>query len=1082
MKKLIDFSIRHASLMLIAAGLLVAWMGVQLPRMPVDVFPELNAPTVTILTEAGGLSADEVEQWVTFPIESTMNGIPGIRRVRSSSAGSLSIVWVEFDWGEDIYRARQLVSERLSLVRGDMPNDITPIIGPPSSITGEVMLIALSDPQNKVGMLELRALAEFDIRNRLNAIPGIAQVVAIGGFMPEYTVEVDQNKLALYKLTMEEVVEAARASHTTSSAGYLQNYKGKELPLRQSGRVKSVEDIKQTVVSYENNIPITIADVAEVQLAGAPRRGAASNARLVREGDEQRGQGIPGVVMSIQKSPGTNTLVLTEQIDKALDAIEAALPQGVELNRAAMRQSDFIERSVDNVITKLWQASLFVAIVLIMFLVNMRATVITLTAIPLSLAVTFMVMWFTGMSINVMTLGGIAIAIGELVDDAIIDVENVIRRLKQNHLLPESERKPFRQVVFDASNEIRSSVVFATVIIVMVMSPLLFLSGLEGRFFQPMGIAYIVAILTSMVVAMSVTPALCRLLFARVYDRQPAGKMGRFLARFTKNKDEGIEEEQDSRLVRWLKIRYQSLLEKVLRQRKKVVTGSLAVTVAILMLASSYGTSFLPSFNESTFTVFLMQPLGTSVDASERLGLQIDQQLIEIDGVRSVARRTGRAERDEHAEPPSNSEIEVALEADADMEAVKREIDRILGQIPGITTNIGQPIEHRLSHILSGTPSAIAIDIFGDDLDRMRALVKEVETELKKLPGARDIAANREVTITTLPINLRRGDLSRWGLTVEDAAAQLSAGFDGAVANTVQDGIRLYDIVVRLRAEDRMDVDDIGNFRLQNESGQWIYLREVADLGLEQSSNLIVRQNGQRKATVSLNIAEGYNLGDLVAEVQKAIDPIVLAKGFYVNYGGQFEAQQEASKIIGTLGIAVVVLILVLLTIALNSFKSALLVMLNLPLALIGGVLAVYFSEGNVMHNFGVLFGSSDGHYITPVLSIASLVGFITLFGIAVRSGILLVKQFQVLMQDEGLPLQEAIIRGSLERLSPILMTALTAMLALIPMAMGAGKPGSELLAPLAIVVLGGLLTATILNLVVVPAGYYLMFHKAKSD
>lgn len=1075
MKKLIDFSIRYAAIVLIAAGLLVAWTGAKLPQMQVDVFPELNAPTITILTESGGLSADEVEQWVTFPIESIMNGVPGIRRVRSSSAGSLSLVWVEFDWGEDIYQARQLVSERLSLVRSELPNGITPIIGPLSSLTGEVVMIALSDPDNKVGMLELRAMAEFDIRNRLNAIPGIAQVVAIGGFMPEYTVEVNQDKLALYGLSIQQLIEAAGASHTTDSAGYLQDYKGKELPLRLSGRVKSVDDIKQAVVAYHHNAPVTIADVADVKLVGAPRRGAGSNAKLTEDG----GRSYPGVVMSIQKSPGTNTLTLTTEIDKVLDSVEAGLPEGVELNRSAMRQADFIQLSVDNVINKLWEASLFVVIVLIMFLVNVRATVITLTAIPLSLAVTFLVMWWTGMSINVMTLGGIAIAIGELVDDAIIDVENVIRRLKQNRALPEAERRPFTQVVFDASNEIRSSVVFATIIIVLVMSPLLFLSGLEGRFFQPMGIAYIVSILTSMVVAMSVTPALCRLLFSGQYGQQPTSAFGRWIAKRGKSTDR--EAPKDSKLVSWLKVHYQALLGKVIHQRKKVVVGSLAVTAATLLLASSYGSSFLPRFNENTFTVFLMQPLGTSVAAAERLGLQIDKQLIEIPGVRSVVRRSGRAERDEHAHAPSNSEIEVALHPGVNMDEVKKGIDKILAEIPGITSSIGQPIEHRLSHVLSGTPSAIAIDIFGNDMDRLRLLAKQIESALKGLPGTRDIAANREVTITTLPIKMRRNDLARWGLTVEDAAAQISAGFDGAVANQVQDGIRLYDIVVRLRAEDRADIDDVGSFRLHNMTGQPVYLREVADIGLEQASNLIVRQNGQRKATVSLNVADGYNLGDLVAEVQKVVDPMVLSEGYFVKYGGQFEAQQEASKVIGSLGAVAIILILVLLTLALNSFKCALLVMLNLPLALIGGVLAVYLSEGNLLANISALFSGGEQHYITPVLSIASLVGFITLFGIAVRSGILLVKQFQTL-QAEGVPFKEAIIRGSLERLPPILMTALTAMLALIPMAAGAGKPGSELLAPLAIVVLGGLVTATILNLVVVPAGYYWMFQKQNAQ
>ncbi len=1061
MKKLIQFSIKYSGIVLILAGLLVAWMGYQLPKMPVDVFPELNAPTITILTETGGLSADEVEQSVTLPIESKMNGIPGIRRVRSSSASSLSIIWVEFDWGVDIYRARQLVSERLSLVRSDLPDNIAPAIAPLASITGEVMIIAFSADKSKVDMLELRATVEFDIRNRLNAIPGIAQVVVIGGHLPEYTIEVDQGQLALYGLVLNDVIEAAEKSHSMLSAGRLQNFQGKEMPLRQSGKVTSVDDIRQTIVSYKNNRPITLADVATVKLTASPRRGAASSS--LSKSDNTIIYSVPGVAMSIQKSPGINTLMLTEEIDKALTEIEASLPDGVVLNRDGFRQADFIKTSVDNVISKLWQASIFVIIVLLLFLVNVRVTLITLTAIPLSLAVTFIVMWLTDMTINVMTLGGIAIAIGELVDDAIIDVENVMRRLKQNQLLPASEKKTVREIVFSASNEIRSSVVFATLIIVLVMSPLLFLSGLEGRFFAPMGMTYIIAILTSMVVAMSVTPALCYLLFKK---------------QFSSNTDK-VQEKQDSQLVIWLKKKYKKVLDYVLRRRKFVVTFSLICTLFSILLASSYGTSFLPKFNESTFTVFLMAPLGTSLDSSERLGLQIDKQLIAIPGVKSVIRRTGRAELDEHAEPPSNSEIEVSLRKNVSMEKVKQDVDKVLDAIPGINTMIGQPIEHRLSHILSGTPAAIAINVYGPNMEQLRTYAKLIEARIKVVKGARDVVANREITITTVPINFRRDDLANWGLTMESANQQVNAGFYGLVTDTVQDGIRRYQIVVRLKPEARKTMDDIKNFILYNSNGQRVYLKQVADIGIEDASNLIVRENTQRKATISCNVAEGYNLGDLIVEIRKAVAPLIKEPGYYISYGGQFEAQQEASKIILSLGGLVILFILVLLTLAFNSLKSALLVMLNLPLALIGGVVAVYLSGGNFVQNFSVIFQLSDQQYVTPVLSIASLVGFITLFGISVRSGILLVKEYQR-YEQKGESVINAILKGSLERLSPILMTALTAMLALIPMAMGLGKPGSELLAPLAIVVLGGLITSTVLNLIVVPGAYAWAFESSK--
>ncbi len=701
--------------------------------MPVDVFPELNAPTVVVMTEAGGLAADEVELNVTFPIETAVNGLPGARRVRSASATSLSIVWVEFDWGADIYRARQLVSERLSAVRENLPADVHAEITPMTSITGEIMLMALSSPDGTVSPLELRSFAEFDLRNKLLAVPGVAQVVAIGGELPQYQVRVRQDQLALLGVTMSEVVEAARSAHSTASAGYLPNVENLELPIRQMARVNSAEDIRGTIVTYRNGAPVTIGQVAEVTLGPAPRRGTAAD------------KGLPAVVLSVQKSPGTNTLLLTRQIDEVLDQAEKTMPEGMLLNRDPFRAARFIQRSVNNVVKVLVEASVIVAVILILFLLNVRATIITLTALPLSLAVALLLLWAWGLSINVMTLGGLAVAIGELVDDAIIDVENVLRRLRENSVLPAESRQEFVAVIFNASNEIRSSVVFATVIICMVFVPLLFLEGLEGRFFQPLGIAYITSIFASLVVALTVTPALCRLMLKRTEGHAATHR--------------------DGPLVRWLKRVYEPALRACLARRGMVLAGAGILTLLSLLLLSTFGTSFLPAFKEGTFTVFLMAPPGTSLTESNRLARGVEQQFAAIEGVSSVTRRTGRAERDEHAEPVSSSEIEVTVKPGVDQNAVRDQIDRVLSNIPGITTMVGQPIEHRLSHVLSGTPAAIAINVYGEDLSVLRGLARDIEAELRAIPGTRDVAANREVMITSLPIRYRHQDLAAVGLT-----------------------------------------------------------------------------------------------------------------------------------------------------------------------------------------------------------------------------------------------------------------------------------------------------------------------------
>ncbi|MDG2201692.1 MAG: efflux RND transporter permease subunit [Phycisphaerales bacterium] len=1040
LKALIGFSLRHASLVVLAAVLLTGYAAMRLPGMSVDVFPELNAPTVVIMTEAGGLAADEVEQYVTFPIESAVNGMTGVRRVRSASAIGLSIIWVDLDWGADLYDARQLVAERMATVREQLPDDVEPFITPITSIAGEIMLIALSSPSGQATPMELRSYAEFELRTRILAVPGIAQAVAIGGELPEYQVNVDQERLRLHGLTISDVVEAAGGAHSTVSAGYLPDVGHFELPIRQQSRVTGTDDIAETIITFDDGVPVTIGQVADVRLGPAMKRGEAAES------------GRPAVIISIQKSPGTNTLGLTEELDALFDQVEPTLPRGMELNRDVFRQSHFIDRAVSNVTSVLVEAVIIVAIVLILFLMNVRATIITLTAIPVSLAITLLAMDAMDMGLNVMVLGGLAVAIGVLVDDAIIDVENVHRRLRQNTARSEGTRRSIVDVVFDASNEIRPAMVFATIIIVMVFIPLLFLQGLEGRFFRPLALTYMISILASLLVALTLTPALCRMLL--------------------RGRDDGHE--GDSWLVRHLKRCYEPALRRALALRGWVLSGAAAITVAALVLAGTFGTSFLPTFNEGTFTVFLMAPPGTSLVESNRLATQVEQRLAAIDGVRNVSRRTGRAERDEHAEPVSSSEIEVTMTPQGNQQEVREQIDIVLSAIPGITTMVGQPIEHRLSHLLSGTPAAIAINIFGEDLDGLRRTAKKIETELRTIPGAREVNANREVMITSLPIRYRHQELAAAGLSPADAAEQVREAIYGEVVDRINQGVRQYDLVVRLDPSQRETVEQVRNLLLHGRDGAIVRLRDVADIGPERSSNLIMRENAQRKAVVSLNVGDDTNLGDLVAVVRQRVDPIVQQAGYTATYGGQFEAQQSASRTILLTGLVVAILMLMLLQVSTGSMRAALLVMLNLPLALIGGIAAIFLTEGDGA--WSNVLGLVGGGYVPPVISIASMVGFITLFGIAIRNGILLINHYNHLMDVEGVPLGEAVVRGSMERLVPILMTAISAALGLLPLALAAGQPGSELLAPLAIVTLGGLLTSTILNLIVVPAGYLLVF------
>ena len=1042
LKKLIAFSLNNSGLVGTLAFVVVLLAAYRISGMPVDVFPELNAPTVVLLSEAGGLAADEVEQYVTFPLESAVNGLPGVRRVRSGSAMGLSLIWVEFDWGMDIYRARQVVSEGLSGALEQLPAQVHTEIAPITGITGEIMLLSLSSPEGTISPLELRAFAEFELRQRLLGVAGVSQVVAIGGELPEYQVHVRQEALRTYGLTIADVAAAAGEAHSTASAGYLANVQGVEIPIRQDARVRNAEDIRDTVVKYADGFPVTIGQVAEVALGAAPKRGTASDA------------GDPAVVIAVKKAPFTNTLRVTREIDAVLDDVAASLPAGMNLDRNVMRQSDFINLSLTNLVKVLRDAALFVAIVLVLFLMNARTTLITLTAIPLSMAVAMLFLDALGLTINVMTLGGLAIAIGELVDDAIIDVENVYRRLGENARRPEGERLPKARVIYEASNEIRSSVVFATVIIVAVFVPLLFLQGMEGRFFMPMGVAYIVSILASLVVALTVVPALCKVLLGGA----ASGHGG----------DDGM-------LLRALKRGYLPMLRLALRLRYAVLLTAFALTGLSLWLASTYGNDFLPEFNEGTFTVFTDAPPGTSLDESDRMVIGLDRSLARIEGVEAVVRRTGRAERDEHAHGVSRSEIQVTVKPGFAKEDIQSEIYATLKNVPALLTEVGSPIGHQLSHVLSGTQAAIAINIFGNDLEKLREIARRVDAELRTLPGARDVLANREAMVDSLPIRYRGEDLKRWGLTHGSAARQVEMAFNGVPVSVVNEGARRYDIVVRLHPAERRNMDDLRGLLLTGSSGALVRLSEVADIGPEQMALGIQRENGRRKAVISLNVAEGYNVGDLVGQVRAKVDPIVREFGYSATYGGQFEAQQSASRAIYLMSSFVGVVILVLLSSAFNSTRAAFLVMLNLPLALIGGIAAIFLTESeNVFANAAALFGA--GAYTAPVISIASMVGFVTLFGIAVRNGILLVNHYTRLLLVEGKTFDEAVVQGSIERLAPILMTALTAMLGLIPIAMAKGEPGSELLAPLAIVVLGGLITSTILNLFVVPAGYYVLF------
>ncbi|MBA4159435.1 MAG: efflux RND transporter permease subunit [Gemmatimonadetes bacterium] len=1014
--RVIHWSLRNRLLVVIASALLMLVGTYTAARMPVDVFPDLTAPTVTVLTEAHGMAPQEVETLVTFPVETAVNGATGVRRVRSSTSQGISIVWVEFDWGTDIFQARQIVNEKLQLVAGSLPEGVPPpVLAPISSIMGEIMLIGITGDRT-VSPMDMRSVADWTLRRRLLAVPGVSQVIPIGGEVKQYQVLVSPEGLRAYDVTLQDVLAAAEGSNVNASGGVFMD-RGQEYLIRGVGRVQDARDIASTVVTTRGGVPVLIGDVAEVRIGAAIKLGDGSvNA-------------APAVVMSIQKQPATNTLELTERIDATLSEIQATLPEGMTINRGVFRQADFIETAVENVIEALRDGAILVVLILFLFLWSFRTTFISVLAIPLSLVVAIFALKGLGISINTMTLGGMAIAIGALVDDAVIDVENVFRRLRENRHLPPDDRRPALEVIFLASKEIRASIVTATLIICIVFLPLFFLSGVEGRMLRPLGIAYIVSIVASLVVALTLTPALCAYLL-------PGSKV--------------MEREEESWVARNLKSGYARVLGPSLRNPKQIIAGAALVVVAAVAVVPFLGRAFLPEFNEGTLVISALTLPGTSLAESDAMGRRIEEILLEHPAVVETARRTGRAELDEHAQGVNAAEIDVRLNLeDHEMEAVLEELRAELTAVPGTQITIGQPIGHRIDHMLSGTRASIAMKLFGPDLYELRTLAEQIRVAAAEVPGTVDLAVEQQADVPQVRIAMDRAAMARYGVRPDHLAEMIDVAFAGEAVSQVLEGQESYDLVVRFDSTSRGTLERITNARFDTPVGVQVPLSTLAQVRNDRGPNTISRENVQRKIVIQSNVS-GRDVGSVVEEIRERVaERVDLPDGYYLEYGGQFESVGEATRTIGLLSLVSLTSVFLLLFLQFGSTRQALLVMVNLPLALVGGIFAVVLTGG--------------------VLNIATLVGFITLFGIAVRNGILLVSHYNHLLA-EGEPLEEAVRRGSMERLNPVLMTALSAGLALIPLAIAGGKPGNEIQSPMAIVVLGGLLTAVVLNMVVVPA------------
>lgn len=1014
---LIRWSLHHRAVVLFMTAALLIWGGYSIRDTPLDVLPDLTAPTVTVLVEARGMAPTEMEALVTFPIESAINGAPGVRRVRSATAVGVAVIWVEFDWGQEIHRARQTVNEKLSLVSAALPSNVDkPYLAPISSIMGEILFVTLESDRHS-GM-DLRTAADTVLRRRILAVPGVAQVVPTGGDQKQYQVLVLPQALRQFSVSLNDVENALRQGSQNASAGF-RVAGGQEYLIQGVGRASSEESIGSIAVTSRDGRPIFVRDVAQVRIGPALKRGEGSH------------NAEPAVVLGIQKQPGANTLDLTRRLDATLDEIQRGLPAGMKIDKQVFRQADFIERSLENLTKALRDGAILVVIVVVLFLMNVRAAMITLLAIPVSLLTAVLAMNWFGFTINSMSLGGLAIAIGELVDDAIIDVENVMRRLRENTQKPEAERLPPLEVIYRASSEIRSSVVFATVIVVLVFLPLFALSSVEGRLLTPLAFAYVVSLTASLAVALTVTPALCSFLLPNARS---------------------ILKGHEPWLVTQLKRMYRPTLNWSLDHPILVVIPSILVIIAAGVALSRTGRAFLPEFNEGTLTVSAVTLPGTSLADSDNLGRGLERILLGIPEVVSTARRTGRAELDEHVQGVESAELDVTLRMkDRSKAEVLNEIRERVTLLPGMNVTVGQPISHRIDHMLSGTRANIAVKVFGDDLVLLRSLARQIETAMKGINGVVDLSVEQQTDIPTVRVRVRPEDAARFGLQPGDVATKIQTAFVGIEVNRILEGQISFPLVVRYPETRLEDLAVIGKTLIDSPSGAKVPLDSVADVYEDRSPNFISREGVQRKIVVQCNVA-GRDLLGVVNEIEAAVGAQVkLPQGYRVEYGGQFESEAEASRRLLVLGGGVIVAILLILATAFHSTRDALIIMLNLPLALVGGVAGVYFAGG--------------------VLSVASIIGFITLFGIATRNGIMLVAHIRHLQEAEGVTdLRQAVAMGATERLAPILMTALAAGLALIPIAGGMGKPGSEIQAPMALVILFGLLTSTALNMVVVPA------------
>ena len=1029
LNKIIGFSLQNRILVLVASVLLLIGGTYTAMHTEVDVFPDLNAPTVVIMTEANGMAAEEVEQLVTFPVETAVNGATGVRRVRSSSTNGFSVVWVEFDWDTDIYLARQIVSEKLAVVSESLPANVgKPTLGPQSSILGEMLIVGLT--ADSTSMLDLRTIADWTIRPRLLSTGGVAQVAVLGGDIKEYQVQLDPERMRHYGVTLSEVMNITREMNLNANGGVLYEY-GNEYIVRGVLSTDKVDQIAKAVVRSNgvSGAPILLEDIADVQVgAKLPKLGTASE------------RGKHAVLLTVTKQPATSTLELTDKLEASLQDLQKNLPADVKVSTDIFRQSRFIESSIGNVQKSLLEGGIFVVIVLFLFLANIRTTVISLVTLPLSLIASILALHYMGFTINTMSLGGMAIAIGSLVDDAIVDVENVYKRLRENRLKPAGEQLPVLEVVFNASKEVRMPILNSTLIIIVSFVPLFFLSGMEGRMLVPLGIAFIVALAASTVVALTVTPVLCSYLLGKEKTKKQNN------------------ENSDSAVARKMKQWYGSALTFVLGHKKGVLGGTIGLFVVALGCFFTLGRSFLPPFNEGSFTINISSLPGISLEESDKMGHRAEELLLSIPEIQTVARKTGRAELDEHALGVNVSEIEAPFELkDRSRSELVAEVREKLGTIVGANVEIGQPISHRIDAMLSGTKANIAIKLFGDDLNRMFTLGNEIKSAIQGIPGIADLNVEQQIERPQLVISPKREMLAKYGISLPEFSEFVNVCLAGEAVSQVYEKGKSFDLTVRVKDNLRDEMEKIRNLMIDTGDGQKIPLNYVAEIRSAMGPNTISRENVKRKIVISANVAD-RDLRSVVNDIQAQVDAqIKLPEGYHIEYGGQFESEQAASRTLALTSFMSIVVIFLLLYHEFRNVKESAIILINLPLALIGGVFALLITTGEV--------------------SIPAIIGFISLFGIATRNGMLLISHYNHLQQEEGYGVYDSVIRGSLDRLNPILMTALSSALALIPLALSGDLPGNEIQSPMAKVILGGLLTSTFLNGFIIPI-VYLMMHR----